>query len=213
MNHDLTDITIILDRSGSMQGVRDDTIGGYNTFISEQAKLPGEARMTLVQFDDQYERVYMGVRVGEVRPLDHKTFVPRGSTALLDAIGRTISETGSRLAALAEADRPGKVIMVIITDGYENASKEFKRERVFSLINHQREHYSWDFVFLGANQDAIAAGAAIGVMASKVMSYAADAKGMQDVFASTSNYVGTMRATGQATFSDDDRAKQHRSPT
>lgn len=210
MNQDLTDITVILDRSGSMQGVRDDTIGGYNSFMAAQAKLPGHARVSLVQFDDRYEVVYRDVACGQVRPLDQTTFVPRGSTALLDAIGTTVNNIGARLAAMPELVRPAKVVVVIITDGHENASREFTRERVFEMITHQREVYGWDFVFLGANQDAIAAGASIGVPQRSSLSYAADSKGTSEVFGSTAAYVGNLRSAGVASFTESDRAKQQR---
>ena len=211
MNNDLTDITIILDRSGSMLSVREATIAGYNTFLQAQAKLPGSAVVSLVQFDDRYEVVYEGVPCGDTKPLTEARFVPRGNTALLDAIGRTINEIGARLSARAERDRPGKVIVVILTDGMENASHEFTREQVHALIDHQREHYSWDFVFLGANQDAIATGASIGVPSKSSLSYAADKQGTSEVMASASAYVGTMRSGGQASFTAADRAKQARS--
>lgn len=211
MKQDHTDITIILDRSGSMQSVQADTIGGYNSFIAAQAKLPGVASMSLVQFDDRYEVVYGGVASAQVKPLDDLTFVPRGSTALLDAIGRTINDVGARLAALPEYSRPSKVILVILTDGQENASRQFNRQQVFGLITHQREVYGWDFVFLGANQDAIAAGASIGIAANSSLSYAADCAGTHDVFVSTSSYVANSRSGVAATFGEADRLKQQRS--
>jgi Mg-chelatase subunit ChlD len=211
MRHDLTDITIILDRSGSMQTVRTDTIGGYNAFIAAQAALPGEARISLVQFDHEYAVVYAGVECAQVAPLTTDTFSPRGNTALLDAIGRTIHDTGNRFNALHEDERPGKVVVVIITDGEENASSKFTREQVLALITQQRERYQWEFVFLGANQDAIIAGAALGVPARSSLSYAADAQGTSDVFGSAAGYVGNLRSVGKASFSAADRDKQQRS--
>ena len=141
MKQNLCDITIVLDRSGSMSSVQADTIGGFNTFIKEQRKLPGECNVSLVQFDDQYEPQYAGKPVGDAPFLDEKTFQPRGMTALLDAIGRTINETGKRLGAMDDDDRPSKVLFVILTDGGENSSKEFTRAKVFEMISHQKTAY------------------------------------------------------------------------
>lgn len=114
-----TDVTVILDRSGSMESIATDVIGSFNVFLATQQRLPGECRLSLVQFDDEYEVVYAGVPIGEAPRMTDRTFVPRGMTALLDAIGRTIDATGRRLAALPEAERPGTVLVAIITDGLE----------------------------------------------------------------------------------------------
>ncbi len=213
MKKDLTDITIVLDRSGSMEKVRQDTIGGYNSYIEAQQKLPGECMVSLVQFDDQYEPVYGGKRVKEAPLLTAATFVPRGYTALLDAIGRTINATGARLSALTEDQRPEKVIFVIVTDGGENASKEFTREKVFGMIGHQRTTYLWDFVFIGANQDAIQTGASLNIGANSSMTYAANEAGTKSAFQSASNYTAHTRsaagaAAGASSFTAEDRAEQ-----
>lgn len=168
------DITIVLDRSGSMDSVRQDTIGGYNSFLKAQKEDPIPTRMSLVQFDNLYEPVYEGKWAKDVDPLSSDTYVPRGATALLDAIGRTIDSTGKRLAAMPEADRPSKVIFVIITDGHENASmmtvdgkpgsaRKYPRERIFQMVTHQQEAYGWQFVFLGANMDAMDEGPQLGI--------------------------------------------------
>lgn len=171
------DITIVLDRSGSMNSIKDDTIGGFNTFLEEQKKLNDDDLLTLVQFDNEYEIIHNAVPLKEIEPLTNKTFIPRGSTALLDALGRTINSTGARLAAMKEEDRPDKVIFVIITDGHENASREFKHENVMEMINHQSEKYSWDFIYLGANQDAIDVGTKLGIGAGSSMTYASTSVG------------------------------------
>lgn len=211
MRHDYTDITILLDRSGSMQKVREPTIAGYNSFVANQAMLPGHACITLNQFDDEYEPVYSARECKAIKPMQFREFVPRGNTALLDAIGRTINEVGARLAALPEHERPGKVVIVILTDGEENNSKKFTRQQVSEMVIHQREVYRWEFVFLGANQDAIFTAASIGVPASASLSYAADSIGTADVFGSTSSYVGNLRLRGVASFEAEDRIKQQRS--
>ncbi len=213
MRNDLTEITIVLDRSGSMSNVVADTVGGYNTFIETQRKANiGECRVSLAQFDDLYEIVYMGIPVEKVGPL---TFMPRGSTALLDAIGKTIAATGERYAKMPEAERPGKVLFVIITDGGENASKEYNRTKINEMIRVQRDSFSWDFIFLGANQDAIATGADLGLGMSKTMTYASNAQGTSDAFASVGAYALNTRSAENAgvalaagAFTQEDRDAQ-----
>lgn len=213
MKTGLTDITLVLDRSGSMSKVRSDTIGGFNTFIQAQRPLPGECVASLVQFNEFYEPLYSGKPIKEAPLLTTETFVPRGWTALLDAIGRTIIATGARLSAMPEDQRPEKVIFVIVTDGVENASKEFTREKVFQMIGHQRDVYLWDFVFIGANQDAIAVGAGLNIGAGSTMTYAANAAGTQSAFASASNYTMRNRSVAGAAaeasaFTAEDRDEQ-----
>lgn len=205
---ELTDITVILDRSGSMASCVYDTIGGFNTFLKDQQQQPGEAVMTLVQFDNEYQVDYQSIPIKEVQPLNTETYVPRGSTALLDAIGRTIVSVGNRLALLPEADRPNKVMIIIQTDGEENQSREFSHSRIMEMIKEQREKYNWDFTFLGAGQDAIATGAAIGVLSNKCLSY--DINNTQATFKSMSNYTNNIRsidvnAISQVGYSDEDR--------
>lgn len=207
MKSGLTDITIILDRSGSMQSIASDTIGGVNKFLADQRALPGELNVTLVQFDDQdpFEVICKSTPVAQVKDLDKTTFTPRGSTPLLDAIGHGINETGTRLSALPEADRPEHVIFVIMTDGHENASRKFDKNEVMQAITHQRDTYKWQFVFLGANQDAIATAASIGIGANAALTYAANAKGTRATYSSLSSNVQNMRIGGQCVFSSDDR--------
>ncbi len=208
MKEDLTDITIILDRSGSMETVRADTIGGFNAFLAEQKAVPGAATLSLVQFDNEYETVHSVTRIQDVPELTAQTFVPRGSTALLDAIGRTVIATGARLAALPEADRPGKVLLVIMTDGQENASAEFTRPQIFDMITHQREKYQWQIAFIGANQDAIATGKSYGIPASNSANYAHTGDGtraiMAEFSASTTRYRGIASAPSAGFFDPDD---------
>lgn len=207
-----TDITIVLDRSGSMESVKADTIGGYNQFLSDQKVAPGEATITLAQFDDVYEVVYGGIPIADAKPLDGETFKPRGSTALLDAIGRTIHDTGKRLEAMPEGQRPENVIFVIITDGEENSSKEYRHDRINEMITHQREAYNWNFVFLGANQDAITTASQLGVGAASAMTYAANSGGVAAVYESISGSVTKRRAglTRSVDFTEEDREKQRK---
>jgi len=188
MRPDLTDITLVVDRSGSMQAIRQDAEGGVNAFIAEQAKEPGEALLTLVQFDTEYEFVHRGAPIRQVPEYE---LVPRGMTALLDAVGRAINETGERLAKMDEADRPGLVVFVVMTDGEENSSKEFSKAQIKQMIQHQQEKYQWHFTFLGANQDAFAEAAAIGVYADGVADFAPHK--VHAAYASTARKVSRMR--------------------
>ncbi len=135
MRSDLTDITLVVDRSGSMQEIQSDAEGGVNAFIEKQAEEPGEALLTLVQFDTEYEFVHKGVPIEKVPKYE---LAPRGMTALLDAVGRAINETGERLAKMPEPDRPGLVIFVIMTDGMENSSKEFTKSQIKEMIEEQQ---------------------------------------------------------------------------
>jgi hypothetical protein len=182
MQQRYTHISFVLDRSGSMESVKDDTIGGFNHFLSEQKTVAGKATITLVQFDDRYEYILKMTDIAVAKPLDDKTFVPRGWTALFDAIGRCIDETGAALSKLPESDRPERVIFVILTDGMENASRQYNRESIEDRISHQRDVYKWQFVFLGANQDAISSATSIGIAAKASMTYAQTTVGTRDAY-------------------------------
>ena len=197
MKHE-TDVTVILDRSGSMQAIASDVIGGFNQFLTKQRRQRGDCRLTLVQFDDEYEVAYLARPIADASRLTAKTFEPRGSTALLDAIGRTIVTTGARLAALPEADRPNRVLLVVITDGEENASVEYTRDQVFTMISSQQDVYGWSFLFLAANQDAIAEAAKVGICAQHSMNFAATGAGMRAASVSLSDAVSSFRSTGNA---------------
>ena len=208
-----TDITIILDRSGSMASVKDDTIGGFNNFLSEQQKVEGEASLSLVQFDDQYEVVYEDREIHVAAPLTDSTFQPRGSTALLDAVGRTINSVGRRLAALPESERPDKVLLVVMTDGFENASHEFTAAKVSEMINHQRNVYSWEFMFIGANQDAVLSAREIGIPAAAALTYAANSDGTQIAYSLVAEKIGNYRRSNKKEslgFNEEDRERQRK---
>jgi von Willebrand factor type A domain len=204
MKDNFTRIAIILDRSGSMESCKESTVAGFNEFIRTQREFPGEATVKLVQFDDQYETVF-DKPLKECPELTQNAFVPRGSTALLDAQGRTIIELGRELAALAKQERPSKVIVVTLTDGMENASKEFSLEKIGEMIRKQRDKYNWDFVFLGANQDAVATAAAMSIPLPSAMSYSTSKAGVAATMAAVSHYVGAARGGKAAAFSADDR--------
>ena len=161
-----TELAYILDRSGSMASMQEPAVAAFNQFVKDQLDVPGEARLTLVQFDDQYEVPISALPVEKVPKLTAATYTPRGSTALLDAIGRTIKETDRRLQALPETERPTKVILVIFTDGMENASQEYTSRHISDLIALYRKEKGWEFIFLAANQDAIATATAMQMDAS-----------------------------------------------
>ncbi len=208
-----THITFVLDRSGSMQSIVSDTIGGFNRFLEEQQQAPGRATMTLVQFDHEYEPLLVVAPLSEARPLSPRTYRPRGSTALLDAIGRAIDETGQSLAAMNEPDRPSTVLFVILTDGQENASRVFTRERVFDMISHQRAQYQWQFVFLGANQDAIAEASHLGIAAGAALTFAPVPGAAFDAFQAVSRACVEVRTKKRKThetelFTPDERRRQ-----
>ena len=197
---DLTHLYFLLDRSGSMQSIREDTIGGFDAFIAEQRTQPGDCRVTLAQFDDRYDVVYSDLPIAEVPGLQLQ---PRGTTALLDAIGRLVTDAGERLAALTEADRPGTVIVGIMTDGHENASKEWSHAAVKSLIQQQTQTYGWEFLYMGADQDAIEVGTGLGVPAARSMTYSRSAS--RAAMASTSAMVGRVRGARAAGLTAADR--------
>lgn len=154
MKPDLTEIAFVMDRSGSMETMKSEAIGGFNHFIDVQKSEPGEVRFTLVLFDNEYLKPFDHMPLAEVPHLNTETYEPRGSTALLDAMGRTIDEIGQRLAATPEHERPSKVIIACMTDGYENASRVYSNAKVAQMIEHQSTVYSWEFLFLGATLES-----------------------------------------------------------
>lgn len=194
MKQGLAEIVVVLDRSGSMQSIRDDMVGGFDSFIKEQQKVPGECNVTLAQFDDNYELVYSGISLMNVPSLD---LVPRGGTALMDAVGRTINEVGARLKATPEDQRPERVLFVILTDGHENASKEFTKTRIFDMVTHQRTKYKWEFVYIGANQDSFTEAQGLGIATSE--NFKANAGGVRGMSVNMS--VGTRSYRGGGSYS------------
>lgn len=213
MKKDYTKIVFIVDRSGSMSSIATDMIGGYNRFIEDQKKLNhGTCDVSFYQFNEGYEKIYENTPVAFVKNLDRETFVPQGSTALYDAIGRTILAVGKQLEKLAESERPDKVLIAIITDGYENASQEFTAEKVKKMIEEQTNKYSWVFTYIGANQDAWSVGQNIGIGTSRSFNYAANAKGANAMFDSLTSNVTLLRMCSadsvNFSYSDEDIKKQ-----
>lgn len=212
-----TDITMILDRSGSMTSVAADTIGGVNRFIEAQQNAPGACDFQLIQFDDEYEA---GPRtgIGSVPLLTPGTFCPRGNTALHAAIGRTIDAVGRDYARRRQAARPDKVVCIIVTDGEENFSGRvawgwaYSASIVAQMVKHQTERYSWEFLYIGANQDAVLNANRLHIPGSHALNYTHNAGGTQAVYGSLSDNVVKMRS-GVArccAFGEDDRAAQEK---
>ena len=163
MKDNLTELVFVLDRSGSMHGKEQDVIGGFNNLIDKQKGVEGEAFVTAVLFDSYYEKLYDRVNLREIPALTDSVYTVRGSTALLDAVGKTIDDVGARLAQTPEQERPSKVIFVITTDGMENASREYSALQVKNMVEHQKTKYSWEFLFLGADIDAAGTACRIGI--------------------------------------------------
>ena len=212
MKNGYSDITVVLDRSGSMACLVDEVIGAFNTFVDEQQQGAGQASFSLVQFDDRYEVYLDAVDLAKVGRLDRTTYVPRGMTALYDAVGRAIVATGTRLAALDEAERPDKVVFLIQTDGEENASHEYDAATLQAMIRHQQDKYAWEFVFLGANIDAGSVAEEIGIARDKALQYANNADGTRAAFAAVSdNLAGFRRGDRQhMAYAEEDREAQRK---
>lgn len=206
-----THITVVLDRTGSMEPIRKDIIGGFNSFLAEQRKV-SSTRITLIQFDSKnpQEVVYSNLPVSEAPELTEATYVPRASTPLYDAVGQAIVGLGENLSAIPGHSRPDKVIFAIVTDGQENSSREYTAERVRAMLEHQRDVYRWEFVFLSADLDSFAQAQAIGIPMANAMAYDHTGRGTRDAFAAfASNAV--CYAGGQSLgmgWSDEQRDEQ-----
>jgi len=197
-----THLLVIVDRSGSMSGIKNDMIGGLNTFFAEQAKDEGVTLVDYVQFDNAYEVVFTDTPVADAKAV----LVPRGSTALLDAVGKGATDLGRKLAKLPEARRPGNVIVVVVTDGYENASQEWTAEGVKALIKEQEEKWNWTFTFLGANMDAVAVGRSFGFSGEYSMTY--DTSNTVAMASSLASNVTRTKGGDRRGYTQDERESQ-----
>lgn len=213
MQQGYTHITVVLDRSGSMQSIREDTIGGFNAFLKAQQEVGQRATLTLVQFDsvDPYEVLCHFKPVQEVLPLTAQSYVPRGGTPLLDALGRCINDAEAQIARLPAENRPEKAIFAIITDGQENASHEFRKEQVQAMIRAKQELLLWQFVFLSADLDAFNDALAAGVQAAAAMTFDKDAAGAAQAWDSLSSRVKDVRTNRakDVAFTEDDRNRHN----
>ena len=198
-NPNKTHLLTIVDRSGSMSYVAADMRGGLDTFFKEQSELDGECLVDYVQFDTEYEKVFEDTPVADAKAV----LVPRGGTALLDAIGKGVTELGEKFAHLDEDSRPGTVLVVVVTDGEENSSREWSADTVKALIKQQEDEWGWKFTFLGANIDAVAVGAQFGFAADSSLTYSTANIGQ--TMSSLNTYVGTTRSGLKGVYSDEDR--------
>ena len=192
-NENLTEIICIVDRSGSMASSINGTIEGFNEFLTEQQGVDGDVDFTYVQFDTEIETVHDGVDIMKVSPLNRETFVPRGMTALYDAIGFTLSKAANSIDNTVEADRPSKTVVVIVTDGAENSSQEFNQSQANDLISELTREYDWQFVYLGANQDSFGVGANLGIAMAGTANYVATDIGTQNAYANISHSITNYR--------------------
>lgn len=193
MNNNLTELVFILDRSGSMAGLESDTIGGFNAMLNKQRKESGDAYVTTVLFDNHYELLHDRIPLSGVADITDRDYFVRGSTALLDAVGTTIQKVVQAHIHTAEAMRPGKTIFVIITDGMENASREYSAAQVRAMIEKEKT-YGWEFLFLGANIDAISAASNIGIYADRAVNYHADSAGTRLNYDVVGDTISNVRA-------------------
>ena len=194
MNKDLTEIVFILDRSGSMAGLEDDTIGGFNAMVEKQKKEPGEALLSAVLFSNDSEVIYDRVDLRKVEPMTDRQYCVGGSTALLDAIGGAVHHIGNVHKYAREEDRPEHTVFVITTDGMENASRRYTSARVKDMVKHQQEKYGWEFLFLGANIDAVETAGRFGIAEDRAVNFVNDPMGQALNYAEVSEAVRTVRS-------------------
>ena len=193
MNNNLTEIVFILDRSGSMAGLEDDTIGGFNAMVEKQKKEQGEAVLSAVLFSDDNRVLYDRVDIQKVEPMTDRQYQVSGCTALLDAIGGAVHHIANVHKYAREEDRPGKTIFVITTDGMENASRAYSYDEVQRMVKHEQEKYGWEFLFLGANMDAISAARSFGIRADRAVRYRCDGAGTALNYSVVSETVARVR--------------------
>ena len=194
MKNKRTELVFILDRSGSMAGLETDTTGGFNSLIERQKKEEGEATVTTVLFDNEIVMIHDGTDLNKVGRLTEKEYYVRGSTALLDAIGSTVNYVGNRQKMLCEGEKASKVVVAVITDGMENSSKEYDRKTVKYMIERQKNKYGWEFLFLGANMDAVGEASKIGIEKDAAVSYRCDAAGTAINFGAVGKRMAAARA-------------------
>jgi hypothetical protein len=218
MKKDYTHISILLDASSSMLHLQGDVIGGINSLLADQRKLPGKVTVSLVQFSDGpfnsrkdgYQERYVFADLNNIRDLDKTTYIPNGWTALQDSFAKLIDDTGAKLAAMPEDERPERVMFVVQTDGEENMSKKFSSDDIKARVKTQTNQFNWQFMFLGANIDAFAAASMYGIDKGNTVQFAASSKGTRGSYAGTSNLLSAKRSArvaymSQTVYSDADR--------
>ena len=211
MKQDYTHITVILDRTGSMESIRDDTIGGFNAFLNSQKAEPGTATLTLVQFDSQdpYEVIHRFRPIDEVPELTRETYVPRAGTPLFDALGRGINDLEHSLSELEEGARPSKVVFAVVTDGQEDSSREFRKAQIESMIKEKSERDNWQFVFLSADLAAINDATDVGIHIDSVLLFARNSEGSNAAWRSFAERVSDYRAARRSGVEFDQSDRKH----
>lgn len=194
MNKNLTEIVFILDRSGSMSGLESDTIGGFNAMIEKQKKAPGEALVSTILFDNVSEVIHDRVNIRDIKPMTDREYCVRGCTALLDAIGGAIHHIGNVHKYAREEDVPAHTLFVITTDGMENASRRYDSARVKQMIEHEKSKYGWEFLFLGANIDAVETAKHFGISEDRAVNYHSDSVGTRLNYEVVSCAITSMRS-------------------
>lgn len=194
MKKNLTELVFIIDRSGSMSGLEEDTIGGFNSMIKKQKKENGEANVTTVLFDDKYELLHDRVNIKDISEITESEYYVRGCTALLDAIGKTIGKIGNTQKKLKDEERAEHVMFVITTDGMENASREFTYKKIKEMISRQKEKYSWEFIFLGANIDAVSTAESFGIEEDRAANFNCDSEGTMLNYEVISETISCLRS-------------------
>jgi uncharacterized protein YegL len=203
-----THITFVLDSSGSMSKIEEDTRGGFNSLLEEQQEEPSEATVTLYEFNTRVERIFDACPITDVPELTNENYTPGGNTALHDAMERGINETGQRVADLPESKQPDHVLVVVLTDGKENAS-ETSAETVKKLVELRQREGNWEFLFIGANQDAALTAKEMGLEEDRALSMAHNDEGARSAYASTSEQIKQMRQQGETEgFSQEDQQRQ-----
>lgn len=193
MNKELTEIVFILDRSGSMAGLESDTIGGFNSMLEKQKKAEGQALLSAVLFSNDSQVLYDRADIDRVEPMTDEQYRVGGCTALLDAIGDAVHHIGNVHKYAREEDRPAKTVFIITTDGYENSSRRYSYETVRKMVERQRERYGWEFLFLGANMDAISAARSFGIREDRAVRYKCDSVGTSKNFNTVSDALCSFR--------------------
>ena len=205
-----THITFVLDSSGSMHTIADDTRGGFNAFLDDQRDEAGTATVTLYDFDTTVDKVYEGYPIADAPELDDTNYTPGGRTALHDAITRAVDETAESIAVVDPAERPDKVIVVVLTDGKENAS-ETPQDAVRGRVEHRQAADGWEFLFIGANQNAVLTAEGMGIERDRSLTMAHDGEGTRDAYRSTSENIREVRSEGTMSgFDAEDRKRQER---
>jgi uncharacterized protein YegL len=200
MKKDFTMVIVLLDKSGSMLKVHEDTIGGFNMFLEEQKIVPGEVSVSLIQFNNKTENTYIDVPINHIAPLTKESYKPSGWTALNDSLAKTIGEVGKKLSAKPEHERPSNVVILIMTDGEENASRDFAGHdglsKVKEMIKHQQDKYSWKFVFIGSNIDSFTTSSMYGIPSTYTINYTQSPSGQFNAFKSLSRGMVANRMKG-----------------